>query len=99
MPPTADLFGPPTPGLSRLQSELETRIRCYRETILRGQYLTRPGWDKGWTAAENAPFADSKREYNASVCDILHYKQPKATPCSELGRSPVIPLTKHESMF
>src|SRR5664280_2598330 len=105
MPPTANLTGPPTPGLSSPQQELEARIRCYRETVIRGQYVTRPGWDKGWTAIENAPFADTQQpdskqqRVSASVCDILHYRKPQAMPCKDLGRYAVLPLTKEESMF
>ena len=45
--PAPDGFSrPTTPGLSSLQRELESRKRCYLETILRGQYLTHQGWDR-----------------------------------------------------
>jgi hypothetical protein len=99
MPRAANIFGPSTPGLSSLQGELETRKRCFRETIIRGQHLTRPGWDRDWTAIENAPYKNSGDEYHASVCDILHYKKPQATLCKDLARYAVVPLAKDESMF
>jgi PLAT/LH2 domain len=87
---------PTTPGLSSLQRELEGRKRCYRETILRGQYLTRQGWDRGWSASDKARFVGLD---NASICDVLHFNPPLATPCEEVTRYPVVPIALHDSMF
>jgi glycerophosphoryl diester phosphodiesterase len=99
MPRDTNLFGPLKPGLSALQRELEGRKRCYRETIIRGRHLTRPGWDKNWTATENEPYKDSNNQYKPSVCDILHYKKPQATPCKDLDLFAVLPLASDESIF
>ena len=99
MPASADLLGPATPGLSSLQSELEKRILCYRETILRDQYLTHPDWDKSWSATDNAPYSASNGQYHASTCDILRYRKPQATPCKDLGRYPVVPIASDEQLF
>jgi hypothetical protein len=87
---------PTTPGLSSLQRELEGRKRCYRETILRGQYLTHQGWDSDWSASDKARFVDPD---NASICDILHFNPPLATPCKDVTRYPVVPIALHDSMF
>jgi glycerophosphoryl diester phosphodiesterase len=71
-----------------LQKELEARKRCYQERIVRGLYITHPGWDAGTPAGKGD-----------SPCARLSYQKPDQFSCENVDRYPVLPKSTDESIF
>ncbi len=97
MPPTPDLYGPPTPCLSSLQRELEVRKRRYQESILRGLFVTHDGWKSAWTDQDEVPFQATGE--SSSVCDVLRYQKPKLPTGGDISRYPITPKRTLDSVF
>jgi glycerophosphoryl diester phosphodiesterase len=78
-------------GLSYRQTEVAARVQCYLEKILRSLNVTHPGWqaEQGWTDADSKPYKDANED--PTVCDVLHYKKPVATRCSDVDKFPFDP--------
>ena len=78
-------------GLSFRQTEVISRAWCYQEKILRSLNITHPGWNAPpiWTDQDEQPYKDAGE--SSTICDVLRYKKPVATPCSDVDYYPFDP--------
>jgi glycerophosphoryl diester phosphodiesterase len=102
MAPTQSVSGPsvvPALGLSFRQAQVAMRGQWYLERALRSRNVTHEGWDKevGWTDADAQPYLDAHQ--SASICDVLRYRKPVATPPEHLDRYRIDPPMKDLSVL